>query len=187
MKVAIQLQLDILTPINWLDFCFKALLSSYNVMGSPWWPLSAIKSSLKSKLPTTNYLSPWKYHKIDGDHSEQAWARCLHHWWWRCVSLAHAHIVHVLIVLPSLLCTWTVPTVLLECTKLQLQPWLHWLLLLLTCLAGQTFQWVEVGGGVVCFPHITPPLASTHWNAWSVRLHVVTCINVRVAACSQVW
>ena len=30
-----QLQLNILPPLNWLDFCFKALLSSYSVMCSP--------------------------------------------------------------------------------------------------------------------------------------------------------
>ena len=39
-------------------------------MCSPWWPLSAIESLVKSKLPTTNYLSPWQVHKIDGDSSE---------------------------------------------------------------------------------------------------------------------
>ena len=35
MKVAMQLQLNILPPLNWLDFCYKALLSSYNMMCSP--------------------------------------------------------------------------------------------------------------------------------------------------------
>ena len=34
-KVTMQLQLDILTPLNWLDFCLKPLLSSYSVMYSP--------------------------------------------------------------------------------------------------------------------------------------------------------
>ena len=29
----------------------------------------------------------------------------LHHWWWRAISLAHAQIVHMLIVLLSHLCT----------------------------------------------------------------------------------
>ena len=43
-------------------FCFKALLSSYNMMCSPWWPLSAIKSPAKRELTITNYLSPWKLH-----------------------------------------------------------------------------------------------------------------------------
>ena len=56
--VAMQLQLDILPPLNWLDFCFKALLASYSAMCWPWRPLSAIKSLAKSKLTTTNYLSP---------------------------------------------------------------------------------------------------------------------------------
>ena len=67
------IQLDILPLLNWLDFCFKALLSSYSVMCSPWRPLSAIESPVKSKLTTTNYLSSWKlhlYYKIDGDPSE---------------------------------------------------------------------------------------------------------------------
>ena len=62
-----QLQLDILIQLNWLDFCFKPLLSSYSVMCSPWQPLTMMESSVKSKPPTTNYLSPWKvhlYHKI---------------------------------------------------------------------------------------------------------------------------
>ena len=61
-----------LTPLNWLDFCFKALLSSYSMMCSPWWLSSAIQSLVKSKLLTTNYLSPWKlhlYNEIDGDLS----------------------------------------------------------------------------------------------------------------------
>ena len=44
-------------------------LSSYDMIFSPWRSLSAIKSpAVKCKLPTTNYLSPWKvhlYHKID--------------------------------------------------------------------------------------------------------------------------
>ena len=35
IKVAMQLQVDILTPLNWLNFCFKALLSSYSVICSP--------------------------------------------------------------------------------------------------------------------------------------------------------
>ena len=94
-----QLQLDILPLLNWLDFCFKALLASCSMMCSPW----------KLRL----------YYKIDGDpseisrtstskHSSLVPARCLHHWWW-CVSLAHAQIVHVLIVLPSLLCTCLLP------------------------------------------------------------------------------
>ena len=68
-----QLQLDILSLLNWLDFCFKALLSSYSVMCSPWRPLPAIKSPAKSKLTTTNYISSWQlplYYKIDGDPSE---------------------------------------------------------------------------------------------------------------------
>ena len=68
-----QLQLNILPLLNWLDFCFKALLSSYSVMCSPWRPLSVIESPVKSKLTTTNYLSPWKlhlYYKIDGDLSD---------------------------------------------------------------------------------------------------------------------
>ena len=34
-----QLQIDILTPLNRLDFHFKALLLSYSVMYSPWRPL----------------------------------------------------------------------------------------------------------------------------------------------------
>ena len=95
MKVAMQLQLDILPLLNWLDFWFKALLSSYSVMCSPWRPLSAIKSPTKSKLTTTNYLSPWKlhlYYKIDYDPSEIS-------------KLARqSFFVHVLIVLLSLLC-----------------------------------------------------------------------------------
>ena len=68
-----QLQLNILPPLNWLDFCFKALLSSCNVMYLPWWLLSAIESPAKSKLRTWNYLLPWKlhlYYKTDGDLSE---------------------------------------------------------------------------------------------------------------------
>ena len=31
-KIAMQLQLNILSPLNWLDFHFKALLSSYSAM-----------------------------------------------------------------------------------------------------------------------------------------------------------
>ena len=67
------IQLEILNPPNWLNFWFKALLSSYSMMCSPWRPLSVIKSSVKSKLPKMNYLSPWKvhqYYKIDGDSSK---------------------------------------------------------------------------------------------------------------------
>ena len=74
-------------------FYFKALLSSYSMMCSHWWPLSAIQSPVKSKLPTSNYLSSWKLHlchMIDGDPSEiwrtsvsklatLAQACCLHH------------------------------------------------------------------------------------------------------------
>ena len=33
--IRLQLQLEILPLLNWLDFCFKALLSSYSVMCSP--------------------------------------------------------------------------------------------------------------------------------------------------------
>ena len=35
MKVAMQLELDFLPPLNWPNFCFKALLSSYSMMCSP--------------------------------------------------------------------------------------------------------------------------------------------------------
>ena len=68
-----QLYLDILPPLNWLDFLSKTLLSSYSVMCSLWQPLSAIESPAKSKLTTTSYLLLWKlhlYYKIDGDPSE---------------------------------------------------------------------------------------------------------------------
>ena len=68
-----QLQLNILTPLNWLDFRFKALLSSYSMMCSPWWLSLASESLVKSKLLATNYLSPWKlrlYSEIDGDLSD---------------------------------------------------------------------------------------------------------------------
>ena len=73
MKVAMQLQLNIVTQLNWLDFRFEALLSSYSMMCSPWRLSSVIQSLVKSKLLTTNYLSPWKlhlYNEIDGDLSE---------------------------------------------------------------------------------------------------------------------
>ena len=73
MKGAMQLQLNILTQLNWIDFRFKSLLSSYSMMCSPWRLLSVIESSVKSKLPTTNYLLPWKvhlYYKMDGNPSE---------------------------------------------------------------------------------------------------------------------
>ena len=111
MKVSIQLQLDILTPLNWLDFRFKALLSSYSVMCSPWQLLSVIQSLVKSKLLTTNYLSPWKlylYNKIDSDLSDISRTQtsesklyniglaCCWWYWWH-VSLAQAQIVHVLL------------------------------------------------------------------------------------------
>ena len=68
-----QLQLNIVTQLNWLDFRFEALLSSYSMMCSPWRLSSAIQSLVKSKLLTTNYLSPWKlhlYNEIDGDLSD---------------------------------------------------------------------------------------------------------------------
>ena len=51
------------TAINWHSitaklarFLLMALLSSYSVMYSPWWLLSAIESPAKSNLPTTNYI-----------------------------------------------------------------------------------------------------------------------------------
>ena len=73
-----------------------------------------IESPVKSKLHTTNYLSSCKdnlYHKIDSDPSEisrtsfLARALC-----YACIivddvfNLAHAQIVHVVIVLLSLPC-----------------------------------------------------------------------------------
>ena len=66
----LHVQLDIRTPLNWLDFHCKALLSSYSMLCSPWWPFSVIKCLVKIKLPTTNYLSAHLYHKIDSDPSE---------------------------------------------------------------------------------------------------------------------
>ena len=83
---------------------------------SPWRPLSAIKSTVESKLPTMNYLSHWKphlCHKIDGASSEVsrtsirtiilasslglAWGMPL--MMTSVFNLAHAQPVHVLIVL----------------------------------------------------------------------------------------
>ena len=106
-----QLQLDILPTLNWLDLCFKALLSSCSIMCSLWQLLSAVESPVKSKLTTTTFcLKLHLYYKINGDSSEisttierQSFAtldqvQWLHHWWWY-VSLAQAQIVHVLIVL----------------------------------------------------------------------------------------
>ena len=56
-----------------VDVHFKALLSSYSMMCSPWWPFLAIESPVKSELPTTNHTSPWRLHlycKIDSEPSE---------------------------------------------------------------------------------------------------------------------
>ena len=48
-----QLQLNILPLLNWLDFCLIALLSSYSVMCSPWRPLSSEELADHNKLPFT--------------------------------------------------------------------------------------------------------------------------------------
>ena len=106
-------------------FCFKALLSSYSMMCSPSWPLSVNESPMKTKLPTTNYLSPWE-NSICITRQTMTQVKFRKQVLKLCnldlgalleslsISLAHTQ---VLIVLLSLLCTLTV---LLEYTKLQL-------------------------------------------------------------------
>ena len=70
--------------------------------------LSAIESPAKSKLITTNYLSPWKlhlYYKIDSYLKSQeqehqsiaalALARCLDHWWWSNLCMCSLSSVYI--------------------------------------------------------------------------------------------
>ena len=101
-----------------VKFRINALLSSYDVICSLWRLLPAIESQVKSKLTTTNYLSPWKVcvPQIDSDSSEISRASMSNlsslGQSTSCsivadnmFNLAHVKIVHMLIVLLSLLCT----------------------------------------------------------------------------------
>ena len=68
-----QVKLNTTKRLNWLDFRVNLLFLSYCVIWSPWRPLTAIQIPVKSKLPTTNYLTLWKVHlfyKVDNNPSE---------------------------------------------------------------------------------------------------------------------
>ena len=205
MKVVVLLEHDILTLPNWLDFRFKALLSSHSVMCSPWWPLSAIECPLKSKLPTANYLSPWMvhlYHNICGDPSEILRASSLKlskpalaggHT--ACIvkddsfNLAHAQIVYMVIVILSLLCTCLL---LLFCLNTQI----YTLIATVTCMnASGCLQssMVIATSSVLC----AQGLCSHHWGistlvlliyVWSMWLwHIAYLWNCHGGCSLRMW